>query len=160
MDAPIAAPVAGGIPATAEDLQSKVERVVVAGLKLMYDPKMRKMLVDGTTAKTPLPQKLAMETAGIMKLLKDKAPNGIPPEVVSPAAVMIMFEFALFMKQAGMGTPSPQEMQAAMKILQQLLITVFAPRGAPPAASAPAAPVPAPAPAAPAQGGLIQQPGA
>lgn len=71
MDAPIAAPTApvAGVPAAAGDLQSKVQRVVYAGLKLMYAPQMRKMLVEGITAKTPMPQKLAMETAGVMKIM-------------------------------------------------------------------------------------------
>lgn len=139
------------IPQQALSLQDKVQKIVMAGMKVMYDPSTSQMLLDGVTAQTPTPQKLAMEVAGVMTIVHRKSANGLPPETVAPAAMMLLFELAQFMKQAGAGDPSKEDIAAAMPLLRQALSSVF--KDAPQAAQA-AQPQPAP------QGIISQQQGA
>ena len=117
------------IPQQASDLQTKVQKIVMVGMKIMYDPSMRKTLMAGVTSKIPMPKKLALETAGVMKLIDMKTNAGIPPDAVAPSAVLLMYEFALFMKQSGAGEPTQDDMKAAMVMLQKLLIEVFTKTG-------------------------------
>ena len=76
-----------------------------------------------------MPQKLAIEIAGIMKLVDERTPKGIPPEAIAPGAVMLLFDLAHFMRQSGAGNPTDEDIQAAIKILQKFLLEIFTKMG-------------------------------
>ena len=142
--------------------EDKIHRVVMAGMKLMYDPKTFPMLLAGIKNNTPMPQKLAMEVAGIMHLLDQKSGAGLTPDVVAPAAVLLVFELAGFIKQSGAGNPTKDDIQAALPILQKVVGEVFAKMGkAVTGGQPPAAPLQSTPQPPPQTGGLInaQQPG-
>jgi len=121
-----------------------MQKVVMAGMKLMYDAKIFPMFADALE-KDPSPMGIAKQTAGLMKILMDKSQGSIPKNVMIPAAVALLFEMAGFMVQAGMPKPSDEDMQGALKALVQMMVQVFggqasappaqpgAPTGAPPA---------------------------
>ena len=150
------------IPQQAQDLQKKIQGVVLVSMRIMYDPKMRQTLLNGIKSQMPLPQKLAIEVSGVLKIVDQRTKNGLTPDILVPAAVVLMYEYALFMKQAGLGNPGPDDIKAALPILQQLLVKVFAEGGkavmrqVQPNAQ-PATQSQQPAPQQPA-GGLIAQP--
>lgn len=133
-----------------------MQKVVMAGMKLMYDAKVFPMFADALE-KDPSPQGIAKQTAGLMKILMDKSQGSIPKNVMIPAAVALLFEMAGFMVQAGMPKPSDEDMQGALKLLVGLMVQVFGGQqqpGAAPGAPQPAGAPLAPQPAAP-QPGLI-----
>ncbi len=132
-----------------------VQRVVMAGMKLMYDPKVFPMFSEALE-KNPSPQGIARQAAGLMKILMDKSQGTIPQRVVIPSAMALLFEMTGFMVQAGMPKPSDADMQEAAKTLIGLLIQVFGGQGGgqPPAGMAPGAEQPPAQPPA-AQPGLI-----
>jgi hypothetical protein len=138
-----------------------LHRVVLAGMKLMYAPQVFPMFKQALEAGGPLPQVLAAQAAGLMKILMDKANGSIPKQVVIPAGAMLLAEMADFMRKAKLASPSEQDMQAAVKLLVNLLVKVFAGgQSAPGAAPAPGNPVAAPAGAPPAaSAGPAPQPG-
>lgn len=117
------------IPQQAIDLQTKVQKIVMAGMKVMYDPQTFQMLLDGITAEMPMPQKLAMEVAGVLKIVDGKSANGLPPETVAPSAMLLMYELAEFMKQSGAGNPTKEDIMGAMPILQKVLVDTFSKSG-------------------------------
>jgi len=106
-----------------------VQKVVLSGMKLLYSPSTAKLLDDGLKADVPMPQKLAIEIAGIMKLVDERTPRGIPPEAIAPGAVMLLFDLAHFMRQSGAGNPTDDDIQAAIKILQRMLLEIFTKMG-------------------------------
>lgn len=106
-----------------------VQKVVLSGMKLLYSPSTAKLLDDGLKADVPMPQKLAIEIAGIMKLVDERTPKGIPPEAIAPGAVMLLFDLAHFMRQSGAGNPTDEDIQAAIKILQKFLLEIFTKMG-------------------------------
>lgn len=106
-----------------------VQKVVLSGMKLLYSPSTAKLLDDGLKADVPMPQKLAIEIAGIMKLVDERTPKGIPPEAIAPGAVMLLFDLAQFMRQSGAGNPTDEDIQAAIKILQKFLLEIFTKMG-------------------------------
>jgi hypothetical protein len=106
-----------------------VQKVVLSGMKLLYSPSTAKLLDDGLKADVPMPQKLAIEIAGIMKLVDERTPKGIPPEAIAPGAVMLLLDLAHFMRQSGAGNPTDEDIQAAIKILQKFLLEIFTKMG-------------------------------
>ena len=138
--------------------EEKVHRVVLAGMKLMYSPETFKMLLSGITKQAPIPQKLAMEVAGVMHLIDQKSQSGLTPDVVAPASVLLLFELAEFMRQSGAGNPTKGDIQAAIQLLQKVVSSVFSKSGKAVTGGSPQQQAPMAPPAAPA--GLIsaQQP--
>lgn len=117
------------IPQNAMANNKAVQKVVLSGMKLLYSPSTAKLLDDGLKADVPMPQKLAIEIAGIMKLVDERTPKGIPPEAIAPGAVMLLFDLAHFMRQSGAGNPTDEDIQAAIKILQKFLLEIFTKMG-------------------------------
>lgn len=117
------------IPQNAMANNKAVQKVVLSGMKLLYSPSTAKLLDDGLKADVPMPQKLAIEIAGIMKLVDERTPKGIPPEAIAPGAVMLLFDLVQFMKQSGAGNPTDEDIQAAIKILQKFLLEIFTKMG-------------------------------
>lgn len=101
--------------------QQAVRKIVTAGMRLMYDKKMFSMLKAGLSKGVPMADKLANETAGLMKLLQDKANGSIPRQLLVPAAAMLMTELAKFMEDSGMPAPTPADIKAAYAKLVPLL---------------------------------------
>jgi len=153
------------IPAQAMQNNVAVQKVVLSGMKLLYSPSTRKMLMDGISADAPMPQKLAMEIAGVMKLIDDRTPAGIPPQAIAPGAIMLLFDLAAFMRQAKIGNPSDEDVMAAIKVMKGLLLELFTKHGKGATAQQQAQPAPAgqqpPAQQPPAQpAGLLAPQGA
>lgn len=138
-----------------------VQKVVLSGMKLLYSPSTAKLLDDGLNADVPMPQKLAIEIAGIMKLVDERTPKGIPPEAIAPGAVMLLFDLAHFMRQSGAGNPTDEDIQAAIKILQKFLLEIFTKMGkGVQGAAQPQQPQPAQPPQQQPPRGLLAQQGA
>lgn len=117
------------IPQNAMANNKAVQKVVLSGMKLLYSPSTAKLLDDALKADVPMPQKLAIEIAGIMKLVDERTPKGIPPEAIAPGAVMLLFDLAHFMRQSGAGNPTDEDIQAAIKILHKFLLVIFTKMG-------------------------------
>lgn len=117
------------IPQQALDLQTQVQKIVLAGMKVMYDPQTFQVLLDGIASNVPLPQKLALEVAGVLKIVDGKSPNGLPPAAVAPAAVLLLYDLAQFMQESKSGNPSPDDLQQALPLLRQALAQAIGQKG-------------------------------
>jgi hypothetical protein len=132
------------------------KKVVLAGMKLMYDEKTFELFANGMkNKKIPLPERLAMEAAGLMKMLADKSNGKIPPEIIAPAAAMLLMEMAKFMKDSGLEKPTGADVEKATMMLMDLLKKVLGGKQAA-QPQPPAAPPPPQAPAQPQPRGLLQ----
>ena len=78
-----------------------VDRVVAAGVKLMYAPNMRAELRQAVDSDTPVPQKLAENAAGLLLILDQKAKGKIPVAALFPAALALLGEAAEVLIAAG-----------------------------------------------------------
>lgn len=110
-------------PKDMEDFQ----KVVMAGMKIMYGKETFNIFASGMRKKDiPLPKRLAMESAGLMKMLFEKSGGKIPPQIIAPAAAMLLMEMGKFMKEAGVESPSSDQMREATGLLMGLLKQLFA----------------------------------
>lgn len=133
-----------------KDMQD-FERVVLAGMKIMYDERTFGIFKQGMMKQeVPLPQRLAMEAAGLMKMLMEKSGNKIPPQILPAAAAMLLMEMGKFMAEAGVAKPTSDDMRTATMLLMKILKSMFSkqPQGEapqqpqPPTAQSPQQPVP------------------
>lgn len=132
------------------------QRVVLAGMKLMFSEKTFAMLKSGMTKQdVPLPQRLAMETAGLMKMLMEKSAGKIPKQLIAPIGAMLLMEMGKFMAEGDVEKPTSDDINQGTVLLFKLLFKMYGGGGQPQQApAAPAQPAPPQPPAAPA--GMIQ----
>ena len=129
--------------------QVALEKTVLAGMKVMYDPKVFPHFMAGFKANAPLPTILAAQAAGLVKLIDDQVKGAIPKKIVVPAGVMLMIEMCDFLIKAKLiKPPSKEDLQDAMQKLTAILLKVYS-APAPSAQGAPAPAPTAPPPAAP-----------
>lgn len=134
-------------------------QTVMAGMKVMYDKATNKIFAAGILRKNiPVSQRLATETAGLMKMLMDKSKGTMPKQIIIPAALALMLEMAKFMVDAGIEKPTKQDMAAAKEMLIKILTKMYGDEQAPAAAPPGPPAVPAAPPGPPAGGGLMAQP--
>lgn len=138
-------------PKTLED----VKKIVLAGMKLLYDPKtaqMRSMIIKSTGASA---EKLASNVVGIMKIMWEKSKGTLPPEAIGPATTILIYELASFLKEAGKPMDQAEVEDAvplAMEMIKELFTQLHAKGGA-----APQPDQPQPQPQAAPQGLLAAQ---
>lgn len=146
----------------------QLDRIVTAGMKVMFDPKTHQMMLDEIKKPGPIEQKLGMSIAGLMGLLVKESNNSLPPQLLIPAGIVLLAHASEFLVQAGIPC-SDHDIAASIDVFVHTVLTAFKLDPAkvqavgggalhpedPSAAAAPPAPD-AGAPPAPAQGGLVQ----
>lgn len=137
-----------------EELREPFERVVLAGMKILYSPKMKGTIEQELAKNAPVERKLAEGTAGLMALIDSQAKKGLPREIIIPAGIELLHEAADFLQSTGRIQASPEQLQQASMYLAVILAKrygasdqdiqgMFAGQAKPPAAGAePPAPAP------------------
>lgn len=77
------------------------QRIVAAGMKMMYAPETRQQLMEGIRSKDPVPKKLAENITGLLLILFQKSQGVPPPSALFPAAIELMGEAAAILVKAG-----------------------------------------------------------
>lgn len=88
-------------PFTPPELVDTVERVMAAGMKLMYSEGMRDELRQAVQSDAPMPQKLAENAAGLLLMLDNKSQGGIPLQAMFPAGMALLGEAVEVVQAAG-----------------------------------------------------------
>jgi hypothetical protein len=71
-----------------------VQRIVAAGMKLMYSPAMREELQAEVTREGPAPQKMAQGVVGLLLTMDKQSKGGLPVAAIFPAAIELLGEAA------------------------------------------------------------------
>jgi hypothetical protein len=96
--------------------QNQLQRIVLAGQKVMFDAKTHKMMLDQIKAPGNIAQKLGQSIAGLMGLLWQESRNSLPPNLMIPSGMVLMAHAAKFMNQAGQ-TVTPTDFAVATKVM-------------------------------------------
>ena len=166
--APIAAPVPAApqaAPPAAPAAQSgppSEEKLVMAGMTLMYDEKTREYLINGLKGPGDPTDKVAAEVVGLMRLLDEKSKGKIPKELIAPVARDLLLELVHFASLGGFFKLKKEQITLAMKkTIAQLMkqygvFDEMQRKKSGPASPVSAPPAVPPQPAAP-PAGIIQQ---
>lgn len=121
-----AASTPGKLTLTPEAIQAKLnldakqkpmlQRIVVAGMKVMFDPKTHQLMLDSLNGPGPLGQKLGQGIAGLMGVLVRESQGSMPPDLLIPAGLVLMGHAADFMAKAGMPV-TDQDVGQGMEVM-------------------------------------------
>lgn len=107
-------------PQTMQD----VEKIVLAGMKLMYAPQTRQMMNSVVNSEGPLPEGLSSNIIGLVQILWEKSNGTLPPEAIGPATMILVYEMASFIRDAGKEV-DPEEVDIAAQMAMQMLKELF-----------------------------------
>ncbi|MBK8772473.1 MAG: hypothetical protein IPM06_18905 [Rhizobiales bacterium] len=115
----------GNIPPNAPQmdpaLKEAFQKVVMAGLKIMYAPQTRETLASSLSQDQPIADVVASNVAGLMRIMDDKSGGKIPRQVIIPAAVVLMQDLFKFVAESGIAQPTEDD---ATQALQKLVVTL------------------------------------
>lgn len=83
------------------EVKDVVDRVVAAGMHLMYSPDMRDEVQAAVQSQDPMGKKLADNVVGLLLTLDQKTQGGIPQAAIFPAAMELLGEGADMLSAAG-----------------------------------------------------------
>ena len=107
------------------ELQEAYERVVIAGMKVMFSKESHKLMLDEIQKEGPIGQKLGMGIAGLMLLLVKESNNTIPPEVIIPAGVNLLSRAADFIRKSEIEKITNADIGNAMEVMISTILQKF-----------------------------------
>jgi hypothetical protein len=99
----------------------QIQRIVVAGMKVMFSPQSHNLMTQQLQGPAPMPQKLGQGVAGLMGLLAKESNNTLPPKLMVPAGMVLVAHAADFLRKAGQQV-SDVDVGNAIQILIQTLL--------------------------------------
>lgn len=107
------------------ELQEAYERVVLAGMKIMFSEKGNKLVMDQLDEEGPIADKLGKGVAGLLLMLYKQSNQSLPLEVVIPAGVKLVGEAADFAMRASDQEITKADIGKAMEIMIMVLLQKF-----------------------------------
>tara|TARA_R110000868_G_scaffold99049_2_gene272760 strand:- start:870 stop:1370 length:501 start_codon:yes stop_codon:yes gene_type:complete len=107
------------------ELQEAYERVVIAGMKVMYSKESHRMMLKELQKEGPLDQRLGQGVAGLMLLLFKESNETMPPEVIIPAGVQLLMEAVDFMRNTKLANPTNGDIGNGMQIMITIILEKF-----------------------------------
>jgi hypothetical protein len=84
-----------------EDMQEPLERIVLAGKKVMFSEETADMVQEALAGDAPIEDKLSEAIAGLMGLLWQQSNQTMPPQLIVPASMILLSEAVDFLQGAG-----------------------------------------------------------
>ncbi len=83
------------------ELQEAYQRVVIAGMKVMFDPSTHALAMKQLQGDGPISQRLGRAVAGLLATLFKESNNTMPPQVLVPAGTSLLVRAGDFLKKSG-----------------------------------------------------------
>lgn len=104
------------------ELKDAYERVVLAGMKVMFDPQTHEMALKALEGEGPVEQRLAQGIAGLMGTLIDQSNKTMPPQVVIPAGIELLVAAGDYLRESGADPIDDQQIGEAMALFVQIVL--------------------------------------
>lgn len=125
--APQAAPQEGSskyktkvVEAIPPNLRDAFERVVLAGMKVMYSPETEDMVAQTLEGPGEMWKKIGEGVAGLMMILDKQSGKGIPQDILIPAAIELVNEAGTHLNTIGQKV-TPEDIKTATQYVVVLL---------------------------------------
>lgn len=132
----------------------KLQGLVLAGKKVLYDPSMKGKLLEGVTPEQPA-KSAADVAATVMLLLIQKDAKGVAPDAVVPAGLVLVGEVLDFLSKAHGVEVDEAISEQAIGMFVNHMLGAFSDQGQPPAGPQAMPGQPPSPPAQPQGGGLL-----
>ena len=101
--------------------QAQLQRIVLAGQKVMFDAKTHHLMLEQLQGPDPLPVKLGRGIAGLMALLWQESKRALPPNLMIPAGMVLVAYAAKFLRDAGEQV-SDKDFGEAVKVMTSAML--------------------------------------
>jgi hypothetical protein len=102
-------------------LDKAYDKIIKAGLKVMFDPSMREETMGYIEDSGVDPAKMAEGVAAVVVTLFKESNETLPPNLIVPAGIELMVHAAEVAKSGGMDVPNEVLAEAMSEVVQQLL---------------------------------------
>lgn len=107
------------------ELQEAYERVVIAGMKVMFDKNTHRAMLREITKAGPMGDKLGQGVAGLLLMLVKESNNTMPPAVLIPAGLELIMQAVDFVRRAELGTVTNEDIGRAAEVMITTLMGKF-----------------------------------
>lgn len=107
------------------ELQEAYERVVIAGMKVMFAKETHRIMLKEMQKPGPIAERLGNGIAGLMLLLFKESNNTMPPQVIIPAGMELLMQAVDFMRQTGMEKPTNEDIGNAIQTMITVIMQKF-----------------------------------
>jgi hypothetical protein len=106
-------------------MQEAYDRVVVAGMKIMFSKETHGVMLKEMQKEGPVAQRLGQGVAGLMLVMVKESNETMPPQIIIPAGVELLMQAVDFMKKTDMAYPTNEEIGQAMQIMITTILEKF-----------------------------------
>lgn len=107
------------------ELQEAYDRVVLAGMKVMFSKATHDKVLKAIQGEGPLAKRLGVGIAGLMAELFKQSNQTIPPQVLIPAGTNLLVQAADFLKRTGAEQVDNQTLGEAMQVMVNTILDMF-----------------------------------
>jgi hypothetical protein len=107
------------------ELQEAYERVVVAGMKVMFSKESHQIMLKEIQAEGEVSEKLGRGITGLMLLLFKESNQTIPPQVIIPAGVELLVQAADFVRKSGVDEITNADIGDAIEVFITMILDKF-----------------------------------
>lgn len=98
------------------EMQDAYDRVVLAGMKVMFDKKTHEMAMKGLEGEGPISDRLGTAITALIALLMKQSNGTLPPAVMIPAGTNLLMQAADFLRETGQDI-SDEDIGEAMSVM-------------------------------------------
>lgn len=105
--------------------KSKIlDRIILAGMKVMFGKETHKMMEDVLSENLPMPEKLGTGTAKLMMLLFKQGGNSMPQDLILPAGGVLMAKAVEFLIKSGDDVQA-SDLSEGISVMTKVLLKQF-----------------------------------
>lgn len=107
------------------ELQNAYERVVVAGMKMMFSKETNKYFLQVLEGKGSMAEKLGNGVAELVLMLFMQSNKTMPPQVIVPAGTELVVQAADFIKKSGLAKVTNRDIGDGIQIMMSQVFRQF-----------------------------------
>jgi hypothetical protein len=107
------------------ELQEAYERVVIAGMKVMFSKESHRAMLQEIQKPGPMGERLGKGIAGLMLMLFKESNETMPPAVIIPAGVNLLMEAVDFLRKSGLAKPTNAEIGDGIETMMSIVLEKF-----------------------------------
>lgn len=107
------------------ELQQAYERVVVAGMKMMFSKETNKYMLKQLESEGSMAEKLGTGIAELMIALFLQSNKTMPPQVIIPAGTELLVQAADFINKSGLAEVTNRDVGDGIQVMMSLIFRQF-----------------------------------
>ena len=107
------------------ELQEAYERVVLAGMKIMFSKETNEKVIKSIQGPGPIAKRLGVGIAGLIATLFQQSNKTMPPQLIIPAGTNLLMQAADFLKRGNIEKITDKDIGDAMQVMLNTVLDMF-----------------------------------